>query len=283
MAGAPSFFSFSSSRSWSRPEPSTLSRKLPPLDPSRFGSCPRRPCSCRRRSVAWWVWQEAFANPLTLVQRIGFAAGFFAIVAASIALSRRFLFRFPSSFGVASIAGAALLLPLLAALPAFSLHRDVGRAGERPGSVRRVILIVVDTLRADALSSNGRSDAQTRHLDELARESFVFKNAYSSASWTLPSMSSLLTGLFPSVYLATKPASRLPRKLPTLASYLGRRIPDRGSTITRSSAGGRISARVSRSMISIPNEARATSEATCSPGTPESLAAVSRFGRAPKI
>ncbi len=83
-----------------------------------------------------------------------------------------------------------------------------------------MILIVVDTLRADALSSNGRSDAQTRHLDELARESFVFKNAYSSASWTLPSMSSLLTGLFPSVHLATKPASRLPRKLPTLASYL---------------------------------------------------------------
>jgi arylsulfatase A-like enzyme len=57
-----------------------------------------------------------------------------------------------------------------------------------------LIFVLVDTLRADAVFRGG-SSAPT--LDRLAREGTVFTRAYAQASWTLPSVSSLLTGRWP--------------------------------------------------------------------------------------
>jgi arylsulfatase A-like enzyme len=62
-----------------------------------------------------------------------------------------------------------------------------------------VVLIVVDTLRADHLGCYGYPRNTSANIDLLAREAIVYKNAISQAPWTLPSVASLLTSQYPSV------------------------------------------------------------------------------------
>lgn len=67
------------------------------------------------------------------------------------------------------------------------------RAPERPP----VILISIDTLRADHLRLWGYGGTRTPNIDALARDGIVFENAYSHVPLTLPSHASILTGLLP--------------------------------------------------------------------------------------
>ncbi len=60
-----------------------------------------------------------------------------------------------------------------------------------------VILITIDTLRADRLSSWGSDRVQTPHMDRLAAEGARFANASSTVPFTLPAHSSMMTGLYP--------------------------------------------------------------------------------------
>ncbi|HLB25936.1 MAG TPA: sulfatase [Nitrospirota bacterium] len=62
---------------------------------------------------------------------------------------------------------------------------------------RKIVLISIDTLRADRLSCCGYGRETTPSLDSLAKESLVFKNAFSACSYTLPSHASMLTGKYP--------------------------------------------------------------------------------------
>jgi arylsulfatase A-like enzyme len=57
-----------------------------------------------------------------------------------------------------------------------------------------VLVIVLDTLRADHLSSYGYQRS-TPNLDQFASEGALFEQAFATASWTLPSHASLFTGL----------------------------------------------------------------------------------------
>lgn len=61
-----------------------------------------------------------------------------------------------------------------------------------------IVLIVLDCLRADHLGSYGSRYPLSPRLDEVAAESVLFERASSQASWTRPSLPSLLTGLYPS-------------------------------------------------------------------------------------
>jgi arylsulfatase A-like enzyme len=63
-----------------------------------------------------------------------------------------------------------------------------------------VILISIDTLRADHLGCYGYDFDTSPYIDEFARESVLFKNAKSQIHWTLPSHISFLTSLYPSVF-----------------------------------------------------------------------------------
>ena len=60
-----------------------------------------------------------------------------------------------------------------------------------------VVLISIDTLRADRLPAYGYRDVSTPALDALARDSIVFENAYAQTPLTLPSHATLLRGLLP--------------------------------------------------------------------------------------
>ena len=86
---------------------------------------------------------------------------------------------------------------LLALLPAVVFGSLVS-CGSEDLSPRGVLVITMDTTRADHLSCYGYGRPTTPHIDQLAAESVMFLNATSTSSWTLPSHASLFTGKLPS-------------------------------------------------------------------------------------
>lgn len=76
-------------------------------------------------------------------------------------------------------------------------------ASARAGSGPNILLVVVDTLRADRTGLHGARRDTTPNLDALARSGTVFLRASSQASWTLPATASLLTGLHPPAHGVT--------------------------------------------------------------------------------
>lgn len=89
-----------------------------------------------------------------------------------------------------------------------------------PAGVRRILLITVDTLRADVLGAYGGTAISTPRIDQLASRGIRFAQAISPSSWTLPSVASIMTGNSVPAHGATTTSSRLPDALPTLASRL---------------------------------------------------------------
>jgi arylsulfatase A-like enzyme len=72
------------------------------------------------------------------------------------------------------------------------------------GSVRpNVLLIVMDTVRADHLSCYGYGKPTSPNIDRVAADGMLFVNAFSTAPWTLPSHASMFTGLYPSQHGTT--------------------------------------------------------------------------------
>ena len=96
----------------------------------------------------------------------------------------------------------ASLAPIALAAPSPSPARAAGDpAGAAPPAPRRpsaIVLVTVDTLRADAVSFAGYGLPTTPFLDRMAQDGVVFTQAYAPSSWTPPSMASIFTGLAPS-------------------------------------------------------------------------------------
>ena len=72
-----------------------------------------------------------------------------------------------------------------------------------PGSPN-VLILVVDTLRADHLSLYGYPKKTSPNMEKIAEQAIVFENAMATSSWTLPSHASFLTGLYPSEHGAER-------------------------------------------------------------------------------
>jgi choline-sulfatase len=77
------------------------------------------------------------------------------------------------------------------------LRRSLRGSAPPAGSPLSLLLITLDTTRADHLGCYGYTRARTRHLDQLAREGVRFEWAFSPAPITLPAHASILTGLYP--------------------------------------------------------------------------------------
>lgn len=73
----------------------------------------------------------------------------------------------------------------------------IALAGCGEGGARNVVVVVVDTLRADHLGCYGYSRPVSPHIDAFAESSTLYERATSSAPWTVPSHASLFTGLDP--------------------------------------------------------------------------------------
>ena len=61
-----------------------------------------------------------------------------------------------------------------------------------------VMVILIDTLRADHLGAYGYSRPTSPHLDQLAKENTRFDYAVTACPWTPPSVASIFSGLYPS-------------------------------------------------------------------------------------
>jgi arylsulfatase A-like enzyme len=90
----------------------------------------------------------------------------------------------------------ALLASLALLAAACSDSRPAsGRTPARPGTP--VVLVSIDTLRADRLPAYGYQGVATPAIDRLRRDAVLFENAYTHSPLTLPSHASLLSGLLP--------------------------------------------------------------------------------------
>jgi len=97
----------------------------------------------------------------------------------------------------------------------------VGGCDSESSRARNVILISIDTLRADRLGAYGHDAPTSPNLDLLAAQGVVFEDTSSTSPWTIPSHASLLTGLYPSGHGVQTLGLRLSNKIPSLATVLG--------------------------------------------------------------
>ncbi|HEX9637319.1 MAG TPA: sulfatase-like hydrolase/transferase, partial [Acidobacteriota bacterium] len=85
-----------------------------------------------------------------------------------------------------------------------------------------LVLITLDTLRADRLGCYGYAAAETPALDRLAREGTLFERAVAVAPLTRPAHATILTGRYPFEHgLRDNISPALPESIPTLAQRLG--------------------------------------------------------------
>src|ERR1700722_11331870 len=94
--------------------------------------------------------------------------------------------------GVTAFAGEAPQLPL-----AVSDNSTLTTTAKPSTSLPNIILITLDTTRADRMGFLGSKRGLTPNLDILARDSAVFTRAYSQAPLTPTSHSTILTGTYP--------------------------------------------------------------------------------------
>jgi arylsulfatase A-like enzyme/tetratricopeptide (TPR) repeat protein len=85
-----------------------------------------------------------------------------------------------------------------------------------------LLLVTLDTTRADHLGCYGHAEAETPALDALARDGVLFERCITPTAFTLPSHSSIMTGLYPMYHgVRLNGGVALSEVHPTLAKQLG--------------------------------------------------------------
>ena len=105
-----------------------------------------------------------------------------------------------------------------------------------------VILISLDTVRADRLGVTGDANARTPAVDRVAAEGVLYEQTYSPSTWTVPSHRSLFFGLYPA---ASNPDATVPPGVPTPDTKklrpLAERFRDAGYLTAGFTGGGYLS------------------------------------------
>jgi arylsulfatase A-like enzyme len=92
------------------------------------------------------------------------------------------------------------VVPLFDWSPVWSSPILYSTKAQGVGNTPNIILISLDTLRADHLGCYGYQRNTSPNIDKFAEGAFLFENCIASSSWTLPSHASVFTGLHPSVH-----------------------------------------------------------------------------------
>jgi arylsulfatase A-like enzyme len=108
-----------------------------------------------------------------------------------------------------------VLLTAAVAAACLVFHPSCQRTG-RPN----IILVVIDSLRADRLSSYGNRHNTSPNIDAVAGDGVLFSNVLAESPWTLPSHASIFTSLYVSGHGVRRDAGRLHTKAVTLAERL---------------------------------------------------------------
>ena len=178
---------------------------------------------CLLLLAAPWVSRDAIPNSASWIKTAVSAAALTGVAGFS-AMSRRL----PNKLGLAA-GKAVAAIGLVAALWAGISKAEAGASDppESSGSHPQpnILLITMDTVRADHTSLYGYERETTPHLKEFAREATVYDRAIASEAFTLPSHASMFTGLYPSWHGATVRPEHpwgpgLTSDVPTLAGIL---------------------------------------------------------------
>lgn len=112
-----------------------------------------------------------------------------------------------------------LLLAVAAAGTLLATRQRVTRMPPRPGAPN-VLLVSIDSLRADRLHCYGNPRPTSPTIDRLAARGALFEHAIAPTSWTLPSHMTLMTALPPTVHGVNEDYLKLREGVPTIASVL---------------------------------------------------------------
>lgn len=116
------------------------------------------------------------------------------------------------------MASRSITLALLTLCPAVGC--GCGGAAPKDEHPPNVLFIAIDTLRVDHVGCYGAERDATPSVDALAADAVRFERAYATAPWTIPSVGSMVTGLYPSRHTATSFPRALPDDVTTLAEIL---------------------------------------------------------------
>ncbi|MDX1396053.1 MAG: sulfatase-like hydrolase/transferase [Gemmatimonadota bacterium] len=152
-----------------------------------------------RQVTAWYLF-FAIAGPILAYPRLHFVPS--AILAIGLAaqggrvLDREWLRQLVRRAAPACAVLVALAAAAIAISRVTGERRALAAIGEAPADAPNVLLIILDTVRAQSMSLYGYGLPTTPALERLARESVVFDRALATSSWTLPSHGTLFTGRF---------------------------------------------------------------------------------------
>jgi len=93
-------------------------------------------------------------------------------------------------------------------------------AAPTPAIKYNLLVISIDTCRADHLTCYGYNRDTSPHLDQLAKEGVLFEDVTAASSWTVPAHMSMFTSLYPSVHEVQNFTNQLGEDVPTLAQRL---------------------------------------------------------------
>jgi arylsulfatase A-like enzyme len=105
-------------------------------------------------------------------------------------------------------------------------HNGQGKAG------KNVILVVVDCLRPDHLESYGYGKKTSPFIDRAAEAGALFEDCIAPSSWTIPSVVSLFTGVYPQEHGVNAPGTLLPDSLTTFQETLQQHMINTAAFIT---------------------------------------------------
>ncbi len=120
----------------------------------------------------------------------------------------------------AGVLASPVVILCVVLVPAAANMLDWVAWSSPPSQARNVILISIDTLRADHLSCYGYGKPVSPNIDRFSEGSLRFTRAVSQSSWTLPSHASLFTGYYPSEHGAVNNHRRIPRSYMTVTEIL---------------------------------------------------------------
>jgi arylsulfatase A-like enzyme len=171
------------------------------------------------------LWLAFFAGLWTLTTRLHLLAVLMLEVGIAVAATRLVLRYDPASLSLARRAmlplGTATLL-LAVAVPAWRAwqeYRVEATLSPPTSSTPNVLLITLDTVRAENLDLYGYSRQTAPHLTSLAAEGTTFNGAMAPCCWTLPTHASLFTGTLPHENQADYP-NGFTAEMATLAGVL---------------------------------------------------------------
>jgi len=97
------------------------------------------------------------------------------------------------------------------------------------GEKYNILILTIDSLRRDSLSSFGNPELTSPYIDRYFRDGTIFTNMFSQSGWTTPSLISIFTSLYPSIHGVDRKGVHLKEDINTIADLLvkkGYRVPD---------------------------------------------------------